>query len=323
MDEAKRAALTARLPQGTRIVGMSLLSGGAIQQNWALDVEINGQPAQWVLRTDSTATLTHSRPRSEEFALLKAAFAAGVTVPEPLLLCDDTRVIGAPFFIMRRVHGTAAGHLVVRSETLAGGREAAVAAMGRELARIHSVKAAFPFLAPHPPMPPMLRFVGEMRAHLDAGRTPRPVLEWGLRYLERHAPPVADIVLCHNDFRTGNLMLNDQGVTGVLDWEFAAYGDRHEDLGWLCARCWRFGSKYEAGGIGSRDAFYAGYSAESGHPVDTAQVRLWEIAATIRWAVIAISQAERHLSGAEENLELALTGHIVPELERDILRATT
>jgi len=108
MDEAKRAALTARLPHGTRIVGMSLLSGGAIQQNWALDVEINGQPAQWVLRTDSTATLTHSRPRSEEFALLKAAFAAGVTVPEPLLLCDDTRVIGAPFFIMRRVHGTAA-----------------------------------------------------------------------------------------------------------------------------------------------------------------------------------------------------------------------
>ena len=57
--------------------------------------------------------------------------------------------------------------------------------------------------------------------------------------------------------------------------------------------------------------------------MDDAQVRLWEIAATIRWAVIAISQAERHLSGAEENLELALTGHIVPELERDIILATS
>ena len=323
MDEAKRAALTAQLPQGSRIIGMSLLSGGAIQQNWALDVELHGQPARWVLRTDSAATLTHSRPRGEEFALLKAAFAAGVAVPEPLLLCNDTSVIGAPFFIMRRVHGTAAGHLVVRSETLGGGREAAVTALGRELARIHSVKTALPFLAPHPPIAPMLRFVAEMRVHLDAGRTPRPVLEWGLRYLERAASPVADIVLCHNDFRTGNLMLNEQGVTGVLDWEFAAFGDRHEDLGWFCARCWRFGSQHEAGGIGSRAAFYAGYTAESGHAVDDAQVRLWEIAATIRWAVIAISQAERHLSGAEENLELALTGHIVPELERDILRATT
>ena len=322
MDEQRRAALQAWL-NGPKISAMSLLSGGAIQQNWAVDVEIDGQPAQWVLRTDSAATLTHSRPRAEEFALLKAAFAAGVAVPEPLMLCEDTTIVGAPFFIMRRVYGIAAGFRVVKDATLAGGREQAVAALGRELARIHSVHEPLPFLAPHPPIPPMLRFVSEMRAHLDQGRRPPPVLEWGLRYLERHAPPSSDIVLCHNDFRTGNLMLNADGVAGVLDWEFAAYGDRHEDLGWFCARCWRFGSPHEAGGIGSRAALYAGYEAQSGHKVDDAQVRLWEIAATIRWAVIAISQAERHLSGAEENLELALTGHIVPELERDIILATT
>ena len=322
MDEARRAALQAWLGED-RITAMSLLSGGAIQQNWAMDVQRPWGPERWVLRTDSAATLTHSRPRAEEFALLRAAFEAGVTVPEPLMLCEDVSVIGAPFFIMGRIFGTAAAHLVVKSETLGGGREAAVAALGGELARIHAITAPLPFLAPHPPIRPMLRFVADMRAHLDAGRKPRPVLEWGLRHLERHAPPAADIVLCHNDFRTGNLMLNAEGVAGVLDWEFAAFGDQHEDLGWFCARCWRFGSAQEAGGIGSRAAFYAGYAAQSGHAVDDAQVRLWEIAATIRWAVIAISQAERHLSGAEENLELALTGHIVPELERDIILATS
>jgi hypothetical protein len=41
--------------------------------------------------------------------------------------------------------------------------------------------------------------------------------------------------------------------------------------------------------------------------------------ATIRWAVIAADQAARHLSGQERSLELALTGHIVPELELDVL----
>ena len=41
--------------------------------------------------------------------------------------------------------------------------------------------------------------------------------------------------------------------------------------------------------------------------------------ATIRWAMIAIQQAERHTSGSEPSLELALTGHIVPELEQQIL----
>lgn len=328
MDEARRAALEAWLPAGTVITAMSLMSGGAIQQNWKLDVSRGGIPHAWVLRTDSAATLSHSRPRAEEFALLQAAHEAGVSVPEPLLLCTDRAVIGTEFFIMRRVEGIAAAHRIVRSETLGGGREALAAACGRELARIHGIRSALPFLAPHPDTAPGLRFVADMRAHLDAGRSPRPILEWGLRHLERAAAAQGDIVqgdivLCHNDFRTGNLMVGDQGITGVLDWEFAAWGDPHEDLGWFCARCWRFGSPHEAGGIGSRAAFYAAYEAQSGRTINPEAVRFWEIAATIRWAVIALSQAERHLSGAERSLELALTGHIVPELERDIMEMTS
>jgi hypothetical protein len=44
--------------------------------------------------------------------------------------------------------------------------------------------------------------------------------------------------------------------------------------------------------------------------------------ATLRWAIIAQQQAQRHLSGEEPSLELALTGTRVPELELDILRLT-
>ena len=44
--------------------------------------------------------------------------------------------------------------------------------------------------------------------------------------------------------------------------------------------------------------------------------------AHVRWAVIACQQAARHLSGAEESLELALTQHLVPELELEVLRLT-
>ena len=144
MDEARRAKLKDWLRGATGAADlelgvMSLLSGGAIQQNWALDVTLVGRDEAWVLRTDNAATLAVSLPRSAEFALLKAAFAAGVTVPAPLYLCEDTGVLGAPFFIMRRVQGIAAGHRVVKSETMCGGRDAAVAALGRELARIHRI----------------------------------------------------------------------------------------------------------------------------------------------------------------------------------------
>ena len=44
--------------------------------------------------------------------------------------------------------------------------------------------------------------------------------------------------------------------------------------------------------------------------------------AHMRWAVIALQQGDRFVSGGERNLELALTAHIVPELELEILRQT-
>lgn len=327
MDDVRRDRLTEWLRAASgagdlAIQRMALLSGGAIQQNWALDVTLGGRAEAWVLRTDNAAVLDVSHSRAAEFALLRAAFAARVTVPETLFLCEDTSVSGAPFFVMRRVAGLAAGHRVVRSETLGGGRASCVRALGRELARIHTIippRTDLAFLGT-PPRDACLGFVAAQRATLDRQATPRPALEWGLRHLERTAPPPVPPVLNHNDFRTGNLMLTDAGVTAVLDWEFAAWGDPHADLGWLCAKCWRFGSvEQEAGGIGPRDAFYAAYAAESGAAVDHARVGWWEIAAHIRWASIAIDQAQRHISGIENSLELALTGHIVPELEWDIL----
>lgn len=327
MDEAALAAwLRAETGRGDlAITAMSLLSGGAIQQNWRLDATAGGTTHAWVLRTDATATLAASRSRAEEYRLLRAAFQAGVTVPEPLFLCEDASVTGAPFFVMRRVQGITAGHRIARSDTLGGGREKLVAALGRELARIHAIRPPQPVLGflGAPPADPARAFIARMRADLDAAGERRPILEWGLRHLERTAPPPAEIVLCHNDFRTGNYMVTEQAITGILDWEFAAWGDPHEDIGWLLARCWRFGGPSEVGGVGPRAPFLAAYQAESGRTADAARIAWWQIAAAIRWAVIALAQAQRHVSGREPSLELALTGHIVPELELDIIRATT
>ena len=78
----------------------------------------------------------------------------------------------------------------------------------------------------------------------------------------------------------------------------------------------------EAGGIAPREAFYRGYETESGVQIDDEAVRYWEVVAHLRWAVIALEQGHRHLSGLEPSLELALTGRITPELELAILRAT-
>lgn len=328
--EARRDALarwlTARMAADTVAVArLDRLSGGAIQENWALDVRVTGGP--WagdhalVLRTDAPSSVAVSLGRAEEFALFRAAFAAGVSVPEPLWLDAEGAVAGKPLFIMRRVHGTAAGHALVKRD-LPGLAEA----LGREMARIHSITPPRDDLAflGTPPDSLATHWIATFRTWLDGHDAAHPALEWGLRWLERNAPPPGPAVLCHNDFRTGNLMVDDAGrVSGVLDWEFAAWGEPLADIGWFCAPCWRFGARdREAGGIGERAAFYRGYEAESGRTIDRAAVAYWEVMATLRWAIIALQQAERHVSGGETSLELALTAHVLPDLELDILEMT-
>lgn len=302
------------------------LSGGAIQDNRLLDISVAGGAwageHQLVLRMDAKSTVAMSHGRAEEFAVLKAAYEAGVTVPKPCLLVEDVGVLGRAFFIMHRVDGTAAGHKLVKR----GPMEGLAAELGVQLARIHSIThkvASLRFLA-RPKPAPSLHAVAGYRCDLDDLGQSRPALEWGLRWLELNAPERGAVVLCHRDFRTGNYMVSDDGaLTGILDWEFAGWGDPEEDIGWFLAKCWRFGAlDREAGGIARREPFIDAYEKESGRSLDVRCIAYWQVMAQVRWAVIACQQAYRHVSGDEESLELAMTQHIVPELELEVLNLT-
>lgn len=305
------------------ILAMDKLSGGAIQENWGLKVLVDGVQRDWLLRTDAPSSVAASHGRAEEFALLKAAHEAGVTVPEPLFIELDAAVFGKPFYVMARIKGRAEGHILTRDPALQGeGGNRLAERLGRELARIHTIRPPrqdLDFL-PRPDAPPALNRIATYRGYLDELPDPNPALEYALRWLELRAPGTVELVLCHSDFRTGNYMVENGELTGILDWEFAAWSDPMEDIAWFCYRYWRFGAdEREAGGIGDREAFYRGYEAESGRKVVRDIIPYWEIMAAGRWAVIALQQGERHLSGGEESLELVLTGLRAPEMELDLL----
>ena len=303
-----------------RIAALARLGGGAVQENWRITAELDGRSEALVMRASSaTEGVAESLTRADEFALISAAHAAGVTVPEPLWLCAERSVIGRPFHLMRYVLGIAAGHRLVKDP---GVNDGLVERLGQELARIHSIHPPRPDLAflRTPDPTPVQDAVARARAWLDHHRAPHPALEWALRWLERHEPPCPGLALVHHDFRTGNYLVDQGRLTAILDWEFAEWGDPNEDIGWFCARCWRFGAiEREAGGIGSREAFYRGYERGGGHQIDRDAIAFWEVMAHARWAYIALQQGERHLSGADRSLELALTARIVPELELETL----
>jgi aminoglycoside phosphotransferase (APT) family kinase protein len=318
-----RFLATASGADGVAIAGLERLAGGAIQENWGVDAVFSGgrlagrQPL--VLRTDAPTGIAWSLSRAEEFAVLQAAYAAGVAVPEPLFLCADPGIIGRPFFLMRRLAGSAEGRQITSDPALEPALPAVAARLGRALARLQRIRPPRPDLA-------FLRRIGpaqhiaHFRAYLDRHHGPRPVLEWTARWLERHMPEPLPPVLCHRDFRTGNYLLDGAELTGVLDWEFAGWGDPDEDIGWLCCKGWRFARlDRELGGIADRRPFYEAYEDDAGRRLEPTRLFFWEVLANLRWAVIALQQSDRHLLGGARELSTAIIGRRAAECELELL----
>ncbi len=314
-----------------QLVSWQRLSGGAIQENVAVEALVaSGAHAgrhDWVIRMDAPSAVAVSHSRANEYEILRAAHGAGVRVPEPLFLCEDEG--GRAFFAMRRVPGVAAGHRLVKDDALVPDRTRLARELGANLARLHRIAppvASLAFLG-KAPSDGALACVADYRKGLDELGAVRgeswPALEWGLAWCARHAPAPLASRLLHRDYRTGNYLVHEGSLSAVLDWEFAGWGDPREDIGWMLARCWRFARPdREAGGIGSAGDFLAGYESEGGAKVGPEETAYWQVLAHLRWALIALQQAERHRSGSQDSLELALTAHIVPELEAEILALT-
>lgn len=325
-EETQKTSLEAYLAmsaitESAKLVTATRLGGGAIHENWRIDIQFDSGPhaglAALVLRAEGDAALSESRGVAEEFAIARVAHATGITTPEPLWECDAS-VLGRAFSVSRFVEGTTAGHLLVSDETIGGPRHRLIEQIGSELAQIQELTpstAGLDFLTIPEPNP-ALSAIAEFRAALDTHIRPRPALEWGLYWLEQNAPVSNTLVLVHGDYRTGNFLVGNHGLSGILDWEFARWGDPLEDAAWFSARCWRF-NRYErrAGGLGELADFERGY----GKTLPPQSLHYWEVMAHLRWAVIAIHQGERHSSGQQPSLELALTGRIVDELELEIL----
>jgi aminoglycoside phosphotransferase (APT) family kinase protein len=140
-----------------------------------------------------------------------------------------------------------------------------------------------------------------------------------LRWLDAHRPPPHGPAIVHGDFRLGNLVVGRDGLAAALDWELAHRGDPAEDLGWLCVKAWRFGASAPVAGLGDHDELLQAYEGAGGAHIDRATLHWWETLGTLKWGVICIMQARRHLSGAERSVELATIGRRVCENEWDVL----
>lgn len=318
--------LTALIGEPVEVVGLAPLSGGACQENFRVELSIGGAPRVMCLRSDARTALPGSIGRGVERQVIEAAVEAGVPTPAARWASPGLVRAGADAFFLDWVAGEAIGARVTKHASLASARVVLPEQLAMALAAIHRITPQShpglpieraPFSGGGDPADGAIRFVAEMLDRLPA---PRPASELALRWLRSHRPGPGEVVLVHADFRTGNFMVGRDGLLGVLDWEFAHWGDPIEDIGWLCTRDWRFGENaLAAGGLCGRGRFVKAYEAASGRVVDRARLLWWEVCGNLRWGVAAAFQGLRYAEG-EPDFELLAIPRRAVEMEYEALR---
>ncbi|GLV48999.1 phosphotransferase [Thermus sp. LT1-2-5] len=318
MREALGSALEEVLGPG-EVIRLQRLPGGASKEAWAVDYRLGETLHPLFLRRAGGGVIYRDTlSLATEFRILQLAQAHGVRVPEPLAYFPDLE--GREAFLMRRLEGESIGTRVVRRPEFERARKALPQAMAEELAKIHTIPLErIPFL-PKPAHPPWRTALDLAYQDLDGLAEPHPALEWGLRWLLEHPPNPRPLVLVHGDFRIGNLLVNEEGLVAVLDWEFAHLGDPREDLAWPLVRAWRFGEDAKRlGGVGEAGPFLERYNALTGQDIGEEELFWWEVLGNVRWGLGALKQARRHLKGEERSVELAVLGRLAAEMEYEIL----
>lgn len=193
-----------------------------------LTYQVSAGEQQWVLRTAPPgAQVRGAHDMGREFRILTAVYQVFPKVPKPWRYCEDESVLGRPFFLMERVEGE-----ILRGRK--GGPPERMARLSRELAvqlaGLHSLD---------------VDRLGLREWDRGEGYLERQVSGWIARwhksegvggsqlieYLSSAQPGDSPACLVHNDFKYDNVVLREDAVAAILDWEMATVGDPWMDLG--------------------------------------------------------------------------------------------
>lgn len=313
--QAILSALQACAP-AHRFAAARPLTAGASAETWCLSGD-NGS-GDCILRLDAGGVqFGLMLGKRLEAQAQEAARQSGAPCAEVLAVFSDDPVLGNGY-LMRALPGESLAPRILRDDRYGTARTRLTSDCAQALAAIHATPvdtvAALPTASAHEQIEQLYA------QHRQFGEW-LPVFDLTCGWLRQNIPDTTQTTLVHGDFRLGNLLVTDTGLSGVLDWEMAHRGDPMEDLGWLCVNAWRFGHPDKpVAGVGQREALYRAYEHASGQSVDDRRVRFWELLGNFKWGVVCQYQAWTCLSGQVPSLERAAIGRRVAETEYDMLR---
>ncbi|WP_437963752.1 phosphotransferase family protein [Sorangium sp. So ce260] len=200
----------------------------------------SGGDLELVLRKKPPGKLLPSAHAVErEYRVMRALRDTDVPVPDALALCEDSSVLGTPFFVMRYVAGRIFWDPTLPELGTAGERRALYDEYIRVLAALHRVDHAAVGLADYGKVGGFVaRQVDRWSKQYEASRTGEvPAMEALMRWLAANVPANDETTLVHGDYRIDNLVFSTGSPTGALatlDWELSTLGHPVSDLAYAC-----------------------------------------------------------------------------------------
>lgn len=277
------------------------------------------------------ANIKTAHDMGREYRILSALKPVYDKVPRPLLYCADESVMGAPFYVMERLHGVILRNKPPEGLTpqlMRGVCEAALGAMV-ELHSLDYQKAGLGDLG-RPQGYAQRQVSGWSQRYQNARTDDIPGMERAVEWLAAYLPARSDAALIHNDFKYDNLILDPADLTriiAVLDWEMATLGDPLMDLGTTLGY-WAeeddppglksFGLTHLPGNL-SRAELVEAYAARTGR--DLSNMVFYYVFGLFKVGVIMQQIYARYQKGLTQDRRFAVLIHLIHEIGQKIQKA--
>ena len=262
---------------------------------------------EYVLRKKPPGVLLPSAHAVErEYRVMHALAGSAVPVPQMLGLCEDSALIGTPFFIMHHVPGRLMGARFAEHGEL-DDRRALNDDLIRVLAELHRVDWRAAGLEGFGrPERYFERQLARWSAQWEGSRTQACASMEALRgWLLQHLPSDEEATIVHGDYRLGNVLVHptEPRIVAVLDWELATIGHPLADLAYLCIghhlppqEGGSLGQDLAVQGVPTQDAVLERYCAIAGRPVPL-DFNRYVVFSMFRLAAICAGVYKRALDG--------------------------
>lgn len=305
------------------VTNLKRLTGGANAETWSFD--FNQYPL--ILRRKAKSPDENQNRGDDpqlnsihlgvEADLISLAAIHDVPVPKVYFVTDDKSSIGNAL-IMSRVEGEALPQKLFKDPMFQFAMSKLTEQASDVLAKLHAIEtvelpANLETRTPASSLEALVSYFSGINAK-------NPIISLALKWLNDNCPAPNSPALVHADFRVGNLLIDEHGISAVLDWELAHIGDPVSDISHMCAPPWRFGRyELEAGGFATLAEFVAKYEEKSGRSIQPERLLWWRMYGSVRWISTCLMMANMWRSGSDRELERIVVGTRVSESELDIL----